>query len=45
LKEDQIVRGADGARPELRDALDVLILLDTPPEQRRRQLLHCCSRS
>jgi uridine kinase len=34
-----ILEGAYSARPELHDVLDVRILLDTPPEQRRRQLL------
>lgn len=34
-----ILEGVYSARPELHDALDVLILLDTPPEQRRRQML------
>jgi uridine kinase len=34
-----ILEGAYSARPELHDMLDMLILLDTPPEQRRRQLL------
>jgi uridine kinase len=34
-----ILEGAYSARPELHDVLDVLILLDTRPEQRRRQLL------
>jgi len=34
-----ILEGAYSARPELHDVLDILVLLDTPPEQRRRQLL------
>lgn len=34
-----ILEGAYSARPELHDVLDILILLNTPPEQRRRQLL------
>jgi uridine kinase len=34
-----ILEGAYSARPELHDVLDLLVLLDTPPEQRRRQLL------
>ena len=34
-----ILEGACSARPELHDVLDILILLDTPSEQRRRQLL------
>jgi uridine kinase len=34
-----ILEGAYSARPELHDLLDILILLDTPPDQRRRQLL------
>jgi uridine kinase len=34
-----ILEGAYSARPELHDVLDVLILLDTPSRQRRRQLL------
>lgn len=34
-----ILEGAYSARHELHDVLDVRILLDTPPEQRRRQLL------
>jgi uridine kinase len=34
-----ILEGAYSARPELHDVLDVRILLDTPAERRRRQLL------
>ncbi len=34
-----ILEGAYSARPELHDVLDIKILLDTPPQQRRRQLL------
>ena len=34
-----ILEGAYSARPELHDVLDTRILLDTPPQQRRRQLL------
>jgi uridine kinase len=34
-----ILEGAYSARPELHDVLDLRILLDTPSEQRRRQLL------
>jgi uridine kinase len=34
-----ILEGAYSARPELHDVLDVRVLLDTSPEQRRRQLL------
>lgn len=34
-----ILEGAYSARPELHDVPDIRILLDTPPEQRRRQLL------
>lgn len=34
-----ILEGAYSARPELHDVLDTLVLLDTPSEQRRRQLL------
>ncbi len=34
-----ILEGAYSARPELHGVLDVLVLLDTPPQQRRRQLL------
>jgi len=33
------LEGAYSARPELHDVLDILILLNTPTEQRRRQLL------
>lgn len=34
-----VLEGAYSARPELHDVLDMRVLLDTPPEQRRRQLL------
>ena len=34
-----ILEGAYSARPELHDSLDLRILLDTPAQQRRRQLL------
>jgi uridine kinase len=34
-----ILEGAYSARPELHDVLDIRILLNTPPQQRRRQLL------
>jgi uridine kinase len=34
-----ILEGAYSARPELHGVLDLLILLDTPPWQRRRQLI------
>ena len=34
-----ILEGAYSARPELHDVLDVRVLLDTPLERRRRQLL------
>ena len=34
-----ILEGAYSARPELHDIVDVRVLLDTPPERRRRQLL------
>lgn len=34
-----ILEGVYSARPELHDVLDILVLLDTPPEQRRRQLV------
>jgi uridine kinase len=34
-----ILEGAYSARPELHDVLDIRVLLNTPPEQRRRQLL------
>jgi uridine kinase len=34
-----LLEGAYSARPELHDVLDLRILLDTPPQQRRRQLL------
>lgn len=34
-----ILEGAYSGRPELHDVLDIKILLDTPPQQRRRQLL------
>lgn len=34
-----ILEGAYSARPELHDLLDVLVMLDTPSERRRRQLL------
>ncbi len=34
-----ILEGAYSARPELHDVVDVRVLLDTPPDRRRRQLL------
>jgi uridine kinase len=34
-----VLEGAYSARPELHDVLDIRVLLDTPPQQRRRQLL------
>jgi hypothetical protein len=34
-----ILEGAYGARPELHDVLDLLVLLDVPRDVRRRQLL------
>ncbi len=34
-----ILEGAYSARPELHDVIDILVLLDTPPAQRRQQLL------
>ena len=39
LTDVVILEGAYSARPELHDVLDVRVLLDTPPPQRRRQLL------
>jgi uridine kinase len=39
LADIVILEGAYSARPELHGVLDVRILLDTPPQQRRRQLL------
>ena len=37
---DIVIReGVYSARPELHDVLDILVLLDTPPEQRHRQLV------
>lgn len=34
-----ILEGAYSARPEMHDVLEIRIMLDTPPQQRRRQLL------
>lgn len=39
LTDIVILEGAYSARPELHDVLDIRILVNTPPEQRRRQLL------
>ncbi len=38
-RQYRLLEGVYSARPELHDVLDILVLLDTPPEQRRRQLV------